>query len=90
MKKQSEDELAFETLKIGGDAKPFLVLQRARVPGGWLMASYLLATLSFKTASVTFYPDVDHAWDGTSLPAGPVEAEEVQESPGLYPGRRSK
>lgn len=32
---------------------------RAKVPGGWLVTVY---------SSVAFYPDADHAWDGTSLP----------------------
>jgi hypothetical protein len=35
-------------------------LLRARVPGGWLIAAGSGAVL-------TFYPDPDHEWDGTSL-----------------------
>ncbi len=34
---------------------------RAKVPGGWLVASGSL------TNGVTFYPDFDHEWDGGSL-----------------------
>ena len=32
---------------------------RAKVPGGWLVRVDL---------SVTFYPDPEHKWDGSSLP----------------------
>jgi hypothetical protein len=34
-------------------------LQRAKVPGGWLVA--------LADASVTFYPDAEHQWDGSSV-----------------------
>ncbi len=34
-------------------------LLRAKVPGGWLVA--------LAGASVTFYPDAEHQWDGSSL-----------------------
>jgi hypothetical protein len=36
-----------------------LALQRAKVPGGWLVA--------LAGASVTFYPDPEHQWDGSSV-----------------------
>ena len=48
-----EARLKFERLDAGGYA-----LARAKVPGGWLVAS---------GTSVTFYPDPGHAWDGSSL-----------------------
>jgi hypothetical protein len=35
-------------------------LLRAKVPGGWLMTSS-------SGAGLTFYPDPDHEWDGTSM-----------------------
>ena len=35
-----------------------VALQRAKVPGGWLVAL---------NASVTFYPDPKHRWDGSSV-----------------------
>jgi hypothetical protein len=35
-------------------------LLRAKVPGGWLIAAA-------SGAGLTFYPDPDHEWDGTSL-----------------------
>ena len=37
--------------------------QRAKVPGGWLVAVSLTCG-----AGVTFYPDPEHRWDGSSLP----------------------
>jgi hypothetical protein len=37
-----------------------LALLRAKVPGGWLVA--------LAGASVTFYPDPEHQWDGSSVP----------------------
>ncbi len=33
-------------------------LLRAKVPGGWLLAS---------NGAVSFYPDAEHAWDGRSM-----------------------
>lgn len=39
-------------------------LYRARVPGGWLVATSGGQGLS----GVTFYPDPRHEWDGGSLP----------------------
>ncbi len=41
-------------------------LQRAKVPGGWLVK---VATPSdYGAVSITFYPDPEHKWDGNSLP----------------------
>jgi hypothetical protein len=37
---------------------------RAKVPGGWLVGIFL----SGQAVSITFYPDPDHKWDGSSLP----------------------
>ncbi len=34
---------------------------RAKVPGGWLVASGMIGS------GVAFYPDFDHEWDGGSL-----------------------
>jgi len=48
-----EPRLKFERLDAG--AYP---ITRAKVPGGWLIAC---------GATVTFYPDPKHAWDGASL-----------------------
>jgi hypothetical protein len=36
-----------------------VALLRAKVPGGWLVA--------LAGASVTFYPDPEHQWDGSSV-----------------------
>ena len=37
-------------------------MRRAKVPGGWLVM------LILGEVSLTFYPDPDHEWDGSSLP----------------------
>lgn len=34
-------------------------LMRAKVPGGWLV---------LRASALTFYPDPEHTWEGTSLP----------------------
>jgi hypothetical protein len=85
-------ELVFEALTVAGHDKGVLSISRAKVPGGWLIASYLFAVMSFKTAAVAFYPDPDHSWDGGSLPlkATPGEAQEIEESQNPFFGRRSK
>ena len=49
-----EVALKFEPLAAG----PYSI-GRAKVPGGWLVVA--------GGSSVTFYPDPNHAWDGTSL-----------------------
>lgn len=79
MSKQAEEGLVFEALRAIGSAKAVLAIQRARVPGGWLVAGYLMG-LPFKNASVTFYPDPEHTWDGNSLPNDTAEVREVEES----------
>jgi hypothetical protein len=43
-----------EILKLGWD------IYRARVPGGWLVL------VIHNTSGLTFYPDPEHRWDGTS------------------------
>jgi hypothetical protein len=48
----TEATLKFERLDAGGYA-----VARAKVPGGWLIAC---------GTGVTFYPDPDHEWDGSS------------------------
>ena len=50
----SERKLQWEQL----DSSDFALL-RAKVPGGWLVA--------LAGASVTFYPDPEHLWDGSSV-----------------------
>lgn len=44
-------------------------LLRARVPGGWLVLFY--EAYGRESGSITYFPDPDHRWDGSSLPAGP-------------------
>ena len=51
-------KLRWEQLDSGpGMPGPYLL--RAKVPGGWLVA--------LARASVTFYPDPEHQWDGSSV-----------------------
>jgi hypothetical protein len=51
-------KLQWEQLDSGpGMPGPYLL--RAKVPGGWLVA--------LAGASVTFYPDPEHQWDGSSV-----------------------
>ena len=38
-------------------------LQRAKVPGGWL-----IIWREVDTCGLTFYPDPKHEWDGNSFP----------------------
>ncbi|HUI53531.1 MAG TPA: hypothetical protein VLY04_01080 [Bryobacteraceae bacterium] len=40
------------------DSKP-LAVSRTKVPGGWLVA--------IGSSAVTFYPDANHEWDGSTL-----------------------
>ena len=40
---------------------------RAKVPGGWLVLAREVSGTA-ASASVAFYPDPDHQWDGASLP----------------------
>ena len=54
----SKAKLEWEQLDSGpGMPGPYLL--RAKVPGGWLVA--------LAGASVTFYPDPEHQWDGSSV-----------------------
>jgi hypothetical protein len=46
--------LQFEPLRAGVEG-----LSRAKVPGGWLIATV--------QGGMTFYPDADHAWNGESV-----------------------
>ena len=46
---------------------PYLCeVYRAKVPGGWFVLLHTTGTVSSNT--VTFYPDPDHTWDGSSMP----------------------
>jgi hypothetical protein len=46
--------LKFETIYVEGAHN----MSRAKVPGGWLVLT--------SEASITFVPDPDHTWDGSS------------------------
>ena len=52
--KAPEATLKFEKLSAGAYS-----VARAKVPGGWLLAS--------GNSSIAFYPDPEHAWNGESL-----------------------
>ena len=52
-------ELSFRWEKLHAGPTP---TARAKVPGGWLV---MVGDTSSR--GVTFYPDPDHAWDGTTL-----------------------
>lgn len=49
--------LVFESLPTTGLSRCL----RAKVPGGWLVAT-------FERSAITFVPDPQHVWDGSSLP----------------------
>jgi hypothetical protein len=53
-------EAASEATFFWGDLKSDVRMRRAKVPGGWLV--------SVTGLGLTFYPDPEHLWDGTSLP----------------------
>lgn len=48
---------------ISETAHTRVTMYRAKVPGGWLIMLW-----PGEAASVTFYPDPNHRWDGDSLP----------------------
>jgi hypothetical protein len=49
-----EVKFKFEKLSAGVHS-----ISRAKVPGGWIVMA--------ANASITFYPDPEHAWDGATL-----------------------
>lgn len=50
--------LVFESMDVRAPGHS-LALYRARIPGGWLVASH--------SGGVAFVPDGEHTWDGTSV-----------------------
>ncbi len=57
---QKQGSLHFSSMSVDGAT---MWIARAKVPGGWLIASAV-----GQSGAVTFYPDPEHKWDGTSLP----------------------
>ena len=60
--------LNYQTLRVLRDgSKPaynsYPVTERAKVPGGWLV----ILGGGYGYSGVTFYPDPEHQWDGSSL-----------------------
>lgn len=41
----------------------YQTIYRAKVPGGWIITNTYTSM-----SPITFYPDPDHKWDGSSLP----------------------
>ena len=64
--KWATGELVFESIRVN-KGSPALAVERAKVPGGWLVVGYYFKILSFSNPSIAFYPDPEHRWDGGSL-----------------------
>ncbi|MBT9317220.1 hypothetical protein [Leptothoe spongobia] len=58
-------ELIWEKLNCKNQPVGGLGLWRAKVPGGWLVASRCGGG---EGSGITFYPDPKHEWNGGSLP----------------------
>ena len=50
------------TDSLGRDCR----MRRSKVPGGWLVL-FLQWSQGMQQPSLTFYPDPQHVWDGTSI-----------------------
>jgi len=48
--------------RLNPDVPATLFLYRAKIPGGWLVG------FVSSTDNITFVPDPQHQWDGSSLP----------------------
>jgi len=64
--------LEWEAVESTGSHNHVGRVERARVPGGWLVMAYgWTEDYGHPTScplGLTFYPDPDHEWDGNSLP----------------------
>ena len=69
--------LKFEELEhnkiLTDSGEPAFRLRRAKIPGGWLVIFYRLDFSSSPTGGagfggMTFVPDPNHTWNGSSLP----------------------
>jgi hypothetical protein len=61
----------WEVISSEGNSTEYDVrTRRAKVPGGWLVEQIEVRSKSIG-AGITFYPDADHRWDGSTLPAAP-------------------
>jgi len=54
----ADKKVVFESIGIDSIYKKSVA--RAKVPGGWLVI--------YGKEAIAFYPDPNHAWDGSSLP----------------------
>ena len=69
--------LKFEMLQHDKERErlhPPFTLQRAKIPGGWLVVFYnqfsdvvYQSTYGLGYGGVTFIPDPNHTWDGSSI-----------------------
>ena len=57
------EEIECDLIKQGRLIQKAIHLQRAKVPGGWLVQTTFLSG-----GGAFFYPDPEHLWDGSSLP----------------------
>ena len=60
-RKTERPQLVWEKLNSKGGGILHWDVHRAKVPGGWLVLVIHNAT------GLTFYPDLEHKWDGKSL-----------------------
>ncbi len=60
-RKTERPQLVWEELNSKGGGILHWDVHRAKVPGGWLVLVIHNAT------GLTFYPDLEHKWDGKSL-----------------------
>lgn len=60
----AENTLIFRYVRTGRAGDP--AIMRAKIPGGWLVKGQFRQGDS-GGFGLTFVPDPDHAWDGTSL-----------------------
>jgi len=62
--------IKWETLdRESADRDADCYLQRAKVPGGWLVRwGECVPINAYGYGGMTFYPDPEHKWDGNSLP----------------------
>jgi len=62
--------MKFEKLQVGDPKHDFVYgsVYRSPVPGGWIICVFW-NTSHVGGPSVTFYPEPEHKWDGSSLPS---------------------
>lgn len=61
----SKKQLYFEQLQ--SNVYSFQEIYRTKVPGGWLV---VIKGTSGEGIGLTFYPDANYEWDGSSIDSG--------------------